>query len=132
MTLKCNAFFGYFTEFAKAHNLETARICQNWAAPVHEFVQSAQFGNALGGGAEHKVICISKDNLCASCCHSLGQHGFHSGGSAHRHEGRRVYYPMCGGNLPNAAAVTGEREFHKTLVCMIYSQNCNILFIILQ
>ena len=56
-------------ECGKRHDLEAAGIGQDRAVPVHEFVQPAKRGDALGTGPQHQVIGIAEQDLGAGVAH---------------------------------------------------------------
>ena len=49
-------------------------------------MQASQPRNALRAGAEHKVIGVSKDNVCTRRTHLGRSHCLHRGGGTHGHE----------------------------------------------
>ena len=72
------------------HDLEAAGIGEDRVRPVHEAVQAAERGDALGAGPQHQVIGVAEHDLGAGRAHVVVMHALDRGLRADRHEGRRV------------------------------------------
>ena len=70
MARELDPFLGQFPEVRQAHHLIAAAVGQDRAVPVHEPVQPAEPGNALGTGAEHEVIGVAENDVGAGRPHS--------------------------------------------------------------
>ena len=77
-------------QLSQRHDLETARVGEDRPWPVHERVQAAQGGDALGTWPQHEVEGIAQHDFRAGLGDGLRQHRLHGAGSADRHEGRRL------------------------------------------
>ncbi len=93
MGLKGDALLLDATEFRERHDLIPAGIGENRLLPMHEAVEAAELGDALGTRAKHQVISVGEDDIGAGRRHVLGKHGLYRGPGADRHEGRRSHRP---------------------------------------
>ena len=75
-------------ELGQRHDLIAAGVGEDGLLPMHEFVQAAELGDALGAGPEHQMIGIGEDDIGAARRHVLGEHGLDRRPGANRHEGR--------------------------------------------
>ena len=99
-------------ELRQRHHLVAAGIGEDRLLPMHELVQAAELGDALGAGPQHQVIGVGEDDVGAGSCDVLGEHGLDRGAGADRHEGRRANDTARRGDGAGARlAVSGfERE----------------------
>jgi len=66
--------------------------------------------DALGARAQHQVIGVAEENVCAGEPYCLRQQALDGRLRADRHEGRRRYRAVRGGDLAAArSAVGGEK-----------------------
>jgi hypothetical protein len=107
MRAEGDALLGNFAQLGQRHHLKAAAIGEDRAVPLHEFVQTAQRGNPLGGGAQHQVIGIAQHNLGAGGLDRFTGHRLDGGGSANRHEGGRFGRAMRGVQPAPAGAARG-------------------------
>ena len=96
MAFERHAFFRKLAQVCKRHDLKAPRVCENRAVPIHEFMQTAQSGDAFGGGAQHKVIGVAKEDVGTCGAHAFGHHRFDCCGSPDWHKCWRAdIAPRC-------------------------------------
>ena len=97
-------------QLLQRHHLEAARIGQDRARPVHEFVQAAQRRHALGTRTQHEMEGIAEHDLRTGLGDRLREHRLDGAGGADRHEGRRLDRAMGRGDAATACrAVPGQQ-----------------------
>ena len=97
-------------QLRERHDLEAAGIGQDRMRPVHERVQAAERGNALGAGAQHQVVGVGEYDVCAGRAHGFGRKTFHRRLRADRHEGGRRDQPVRGRDLAAAGGAVGRQQ----------------------
>ena len=75
-------------ELRQGHDLEAAGIGQDRPRPVHEAMQAAEFGDALGAGAQHEMISIGQNDVGTEGVDLARMHSFDGRGCSHGHERR--------------------------------------------
>jgi hypothetical protein len=78
------------TQRFQTENLESTRIGQDRARPIHEPVQPAVRANDLCPRTQHQVEGIAEDDFASDCGQLVRCHGLHRAVSADRHESRRL------------------------------------------
>ena len=91
-------------------HLKAAAIGQDRQRPVHEGVQAAERGDALGAGPQHQVISIAEHDFGAGRGYGLRQQALHGALRADRHEGRRLHAPMRRDDLAAARGAVGGEQ----------------------
>ncbi len=84
-----DAVFLNIVDLSERKNLKYAAICQNWAIPVHEFMQAARFLHELVSGPKIKVIRIAEYDVCFYVQQIARGHRLDGRLRADRHEDRR-------------------------------------------
>ena len=79
------------SQFTQAVDLESSRIRENGAVPVHEVVKVAVPAYHARARAQPQVEGIAENDLRAEIAQFLRGHRFDSAVGAHRHEGRRLH-----------------------------------------
>ena len=112
MGLKGDARLVDATELRQRHDLIAAGIGEDRLLPMHEAMEAAEIGDALGAGAEHQVIGVGKEDIGAGRSHVLGKHGLDRGAGADGHEGGRPHHPARRGDgaRPSAPVPRPDRE----------------------
>ncbi len=87
---------------AEAEHLETARVGQDRAVPVHEFMQAAMPADDVGARPQHEVEGVAEDDLRTGAAHLLRRHRLDRAVGADRHERRRLH--AAAGKFQAAAA----------------------------
>ena len=90
MRLEGDALLVDAPELRQRHHLVAAGIGEDRLLPMHELVQAAEPGDALGAGPQHQVISVGEDDVGAGRGDVLGEHGLDRGAGADRHEGWRA------------------------------------------
>jgi len=75
-------------------DLKSAGIGKDGAIPGHKAVQATHLFDKFRTGAEHQVIGITEDDLCANLIKVAGCHGLDCCLRANWHENRRFYHAM--------------------------------------
>ena len=94
MRAECHGVLVELAKLRQRHHLEAAGIGQDRAVPVHEFVQPAELGDALGTRPQHQMIGVAEQDLGAGCTDVLRRQPLHRRLGADRHEGRRLHAAM--------------------------------------
>ena len=118
MRLEGDAMLVDAPELRQRHDLVAAGIGEDRSVPMHELVQAAEPGDALGAGPQHQMIGVGEDDVGAGRAHVLGEHGLDRGAGADRHEGRRADERRAASRSRRARALP-SRAFQgegKTLV----------------
>ena len=112
MRLEGDALLVDAPELGQRHDLIAAGIGEDRLVPMHELVQAAELGDALGAGPQHQMIGVGEDDVGAGRRHVLGEHGLDRGAGADRHEGRRAHDAARRGDGAGArlAVARFERE----------------------
>ena len=92
------------------HHLEAAGIGQDRQRPVHERVQAAERGDALGARPQHQMVGVAEHDLGAGCRTASGIRPFTVALRADRHEGRRLHAAMRRDDLAAARGAVGLRS----------------------
>ncbi len=100
MRLEGDARFGNAAELGQRHDLIAAGIGEDRPVPMHEAMQAAEPGDALGARPQHQMIGVGEEDVGARRLHVFGEHGFDRGASADRHEGGRAHHPAWRGDGP--------------------------------
>ncbi len=90
VTGKGHAFLIQLPQTGQRHDLKAARIGEDRARPVHEFVQAAKRGDPLGARAQHQVIGVAQNDRRAGRFDRCRQHRLDRARGADRHENRRL------------------------------------------
>ena len=90
MRAESHATFGNGPKLAQRHDLIAAGIGQDRAVPAHEAMEAAESRDPLGSRAQHEVIGVAENDICARGFDVVDEHGFDRRGGADRHEGGGV------------------------------------------
>ena len=127
MALERHTLFGNFAKCRKAHHLIAAAVGQYRSVPAGKLMQASQPRNALRAGAEHKVIGVSKDNVCTRRTHLCGPHCLHRCSGTHGHKCRRSNVAAQHGNSAGTRLAVGGGDFE--LKSRSHCQRISRLFI---
>ncbi len=105
MRAEFNALFAYFVHVPQAEYLKTSAVSEDWALPVHEFVQASGLGHQLMARPQVKVVCIGQDDLGVDVHQLVCGHSLDSGLSAHRHKDRGL--DLAVGSVENSGPGSG-------------------------
>ena len=108
MRLEDDAALVELAQLGEAHHLEAAGIGEDRMRPVHELVQAAELGDALGARRQHQMIGVGEHDVGAERAHLAGIHRLDRRRGADRHEGGRADRPARRRDRPDArGAVDG-------------------------
>ena len=110
MRAEHHVLLGQLAQARQRHHLEAAGIGEDRARPVHEGVQAAQRGDALGAGAQHQMVGIAEHDLGAGVAHHFRCQPLHRRLRADRHEGRRLHAAVRRDDLAAARGAVGFKE----------------------
>ena len=85
-------------------DLESARIGEHRARPIHESMDAAEPLEELGTGSQHQMVGVRKQYLRAALQQVLAPLRPNRGMSAHRHEGRGKDFVMQCFEAPRAGS----------------------------
>ena len=88
MRLEAYALLADLAQLAQRHDLESARVGEDWPVPAHEGVQPAKSGDAFSARAQHQVIGIGEHDISARCLDLLGIQRLYGRSGANRHKRR--------------------------------------------
>ena len=91
-----DAVFLNIVDLRERKNLKSAAIGQNWAIPVHEFMQAARFLHELVPGTKVEVVRIAEYDVCFYVQQIARGHRLDGRLRADRHEDRRFDVAMRG------------------------------------
>ena len=91
---KAHAFLRNLAQLTKAKHLETARVGQNRAIPVHEAMQPTVRGNDIKPRAKPKMKRIAEDDLTAHAFELVRRHRLDGTVGTHGHEHRRLHHTV--------------------------------------
>src|SRR5262249_38106283 len=94
MGTECHRALVDLTQVGERHYLETAGICEDRQRPVHEFMQTAEGGDALRARSAHQVIGIAEHDLGARLAYVFGREPLHCPLRADWHEGGSSHAAM--------------------------------------
>ena len=89
VTLEGHAVIVYFTRLRQRENLESTRVGEHGAMPLHELVQAAHVADKFIPGAQIKMIGVAQDERCVDVLEVFGREGLDRRLRAHRREDRR-------------------------------------------
>ena len=125
---KAHAFVGELDGVVVAEDLETTRVGEDGAVPVHKLVQSAQLGDGVLAGTHGQVISIGKHDLGAELFDGLGRNALDVCLGAHGHEDRRLDVAVRGvqhaGTRVRRRVLGDQVEFKKALVHKLELLGC--------
>ena len=97
MRAEQDAVFGDRAETVQAEDLETARVGEDGARPVHETVEAAEFVDGLVAGAKVEMVRVGQDDARVEIVEQIArQQAFDRGLGPDRHEDRRLDVAMRG------------------------------------
>ena len=125
---KAHALVGELDRVVVAEHLETARVGEDRAVPVHKLVQAAQLGDGVLAGAHGQVIGIGKHDLGAELLDGLGGNTLDVCLGAHGHKDRRLDVAVRGvqhaGTRMRRRVLCDLVEFKKALVHKLELLGC--------
>ena len=71
MRLEGHAALVELAQLGERHDLEAAGIGEDRPGPVHEVMQAAERGDALGARAQHQMIGVGEHDIGAERIHIL-------------------------------------------------------------
>lgn len=72
--------------------MEATGVGQNGVGPVHEFVNTAQFFDDLGAGAQIKMVVVGENDVGANGFQICPGEGFDGGIGAYGHKNREAHF----------------------------------------
>ena len=125
---KAHALIGELDRVVVAEHLETARVGEDGAVPVHKLVQAAQLGDGILAGTHGQVIGIGKHDLGAELLDGLGRNTLDVCLGAHGHKDWRLDVAVRGvqhaGTRMRRRVLGDQVEFKKALVHKLELLGC--------
>ena len=110
---ECHARVLDLAQARERHHLEAAGIGKDRQRPVHEAMQAAERGHALGARPQHQVIGVGEYDVGARRPHLIRIHALHGRLGADRHERRRAHPSVRGGDLAQPRGAVGRQQFEE-------------------
>ena len=111
--LEGDAAFIQLAQFRERHDLKAAAIGEDRVRPVHEFVETAEFGDTLRARAQHQMIDIAEHDIGAQLPHLSRIHGLDGRRRADRHESGRADFAAPGRDDAGSRGAVGGGDFQR-------------------